>query len=123
MLCVLQIMGTALESGIAGHLAARFYRKDVADDGCELLFYDVADAPRGLELSVQIKQFIDQNRGGLTYARQCPNEVKLMTLDIGILMDAPLSRTVAFDKELVATLGELGISISISAYQSKDQQP
>lgn len=121
MLCVLQIKGTSLDSGLAKQLAVPFYRKDVSDDGHELIFYDVADALSSHEALMQIKRFIAQNRAGLSYALQCPQEVETMSLDIGLLVDEALSRSIVLDRELVAMLGELGISISISAYQSNNR--
>jgi len=64
MLCVLQIEGALLEDGIAAHMDTRFYRKDLADNGRELLFYDVVDAESVVELMAQIKQFVVKNRNG-----------------------------------------------------------
>lgn len=113
----MQIEGRALENGVARHFSAPFYRKDGSKDGRDLLFYDVADASTRSELSLQIKQFIDQNRAALEHALQHPEEVESMNLDIGIVMNGPLSKTVALDNELVAELGRFGISVSVSAYQ------
>lgn len=119
MLCVLQIKGTSLKAGISTRFANSFYRADVSDDGDELLFYDVASATSSTELAEQIKQFIAQNKDGLIGALECREQVQLMNLDVGIFMDEVLSRTAAFDRELIAMLAEFGISVSISAYQSR----
>ncbi|QQO32271.1 hypothetical protein JJC00_27360 [Bradyrhizobium diazoefficiens] len=83
------------------------------------MFYDVASATSSTELAEQIKQFIAQNKDGLIGALECREQVQLMNLDVGIFMDEVLSRTAAFDRELIAMLAEFGISVSISAYQSR----
>lgn len=118
MLCVLQIVGRSLENGIANQLTAPFYRKEVSDDGREQLFYDVADASSRTELMRQIKQFIAQNREGLAYAVEHPDEVEAPNLDIGIVMDGPPVKSAAFDGELLKMLVELGMTVSISIYQA-----
>ncbi|WGR74570.1 MULTISPECIES: hypothetical protein [unclassified Bradyrhizobium] len=118
MLCVLQIEGTSLENGMSRHLAKPFYRKEMLDDGREQLFYDVADASSRAELLSQVKQFLVENREGFAYALQRREEVEAMNLDIGIVMDGPLSKSVAFDNELIAMLAEFSLSVSISAYQA-----
>ncbi|SDI89962.1 hypothetical protein SAMN05216338_10338 [Bradyrhizobium sp. Rc2d] len=127
MLCVLQVEGHNLENAISQHFAASFYRKDVSRDGRDLLFYDVADASNRSELSLHIRQFIDQNKAALAYALQHPEDVEMMNLDIGIVMDGPLSKSISLDRALVAELGRYGISVSVSAYQGEivlsDDQP
>lgn len=75
MLCVLRIEGSALENGIAKHFAASFYRKDISKDGRDVLFYDVADASNRSELTLHIRQFIDQNKAAFAYALQHPEDV------------------------------------------------
>ncbi|UQR65753.1 hypothetical protein LRP30_11130 [Bradyrhizobium sp. C-145] len=72
MLCVLQIVGRSLETGIANQLTVPFYRKEVSDDGREQLFYDVADASSRTELMRQIKQFIAEKSGGLCIRASAP---------------------------------------------------
>jgi hypothetical protein len=119
MLCVLQVEGRNLENGLARHFAASFYRKDVSKDGRDLLFYDVADASNRSELSLHIRKFIDQNKAALAYALQHPEEVRTMNLDIGIVMDGPLSKSTTLDRALVAELGRYGSSVSVSAYQEE----
>ena len=42
-----------------------------------------------------------------------------MNLDIGIVMDGPLSKSISLDRALVAELGRYGISVSVSAYQGE----
>ncbi|UQR65752.1 hypothetical protein LRP30_11125 [Bradyrhizobium sp. C-145] len=119
MLCVLQVEGHNLENAISQHFAASFYRKDVSRDGRDLLFYDVADASNRSELSLHIRQFIDENKAALAYALQHPEDVEMMNLDIGIVMDGPLSKSISLDRALVAELGRYGISVSVSAYQGE----
>lgn len=127
MLCVLQVEGHNLENAISQHFAASFYRKDVSRAGRDLLFYDVADAPNRSELSLHIRQFIEENKVALAYALQHPDDVEMMNLDIGIVMDGPLSKSIDLDRALVAELGRYGISVSVSAYQGEivlsDDQP
>jgi hypothetical protein len=109
-----------LEDGIAKHFAAVFYRKDVSRDGRRnLLFYDVADASNRSELSMHIRQFIDENKAALAYAVEHPDDVEIMNLDIGIVMDGALMKSISLDRALVAELGRYGISVSVSAYQGE----
>ncbi|KYH00934.1 hypothetical protein [Bradyrhizobium sp. DOA1] len=112
----------SLEDGIAKRLTAPFYRKEVSDDGHEQLFYDVADASSRTELMKQIKQFIAENREGLAYAHQHPDEVEAPNLDIGIIMDGPLMKSATFDGELIALLAEFGMTVSISAHQASPSE-
>jgi hypothetical protein len=119
MLCVLQIEGNNLENAIAGHFSASFYRKDVSKAGRELLFYDVADGSNGSELSLHVRQFIGQNKAALAYALQHPEEVETINLDVGIVMNGPLSKSICLDRALVAELGRYGISVSVTAYQGE----
>jgi|GEM_PF-3166258 len=122
MLCVLQIVGRSLETGIANQLTVPFYRKEVSDDGREQLFYDVADASSRTELMRQIKQFIAENREGFAYALQHPGEVEAPNLDVGIIMDGPPVKGATFDGELIAMLAEFGITVSVSAYQASPRE-
>ena len=120
MLCVLQVEGHNLENGIAKHFDASFYRKDISRDGRrDLLFYDVADASNKSELSLHIRQFIDENKEALAYAVEHPDDVEMMNLDIGIVMNGPLMKSISLDRALVAELGRYGISVSVSAYQGE----
>lgn len=119
MLCVLQIKGNSLTKGVSTGFASPFYRNDVSDDGYELLFYDVASATTGTELAKQIKQFLVRNKDGFIGALAYQEQVQLMNLDVGIFMDEVLSRTAILDRELIVMLAEFGISVSISAYQSR----
>ena len=119
MLCVLQVEGSNLENALAKHFAAPFYRKDVPKNGRDLLFYDVADASHGSEVSLHIRHFIDENRAALAYAFQHPEDVETMNLDIGIVMNGPLSKSISLDRALVAELGRYGISVSVSACQGE----
>jgi hypothetical protein len=123
MICVLQIEGTSLESGIAKHLAVPFYRKDISARGRELLFYDVADKDERSEFLKELRRFIDQNRSAFAYAVNNRAEISLMNLDFGIMFSEALSRTLLLDKELIALLGQLEVSVSISAYRSDGAHP
>lgn len=119
MLCVLQVEGHNLENAISQHFAASFYRKEVSRTGRDLLFYDVADASNRSELSLHVRQFIEENKAALAYALQHPEVVEVMNLDIGIVTDGPLSKSISLDCALVAELGRYGISVSVSSYQGE----
>jgi hypothetical protein len=119
MICVLQISGYELEAGIARHFAMSSYRKERSPDNHEIIYYDVADANDKNEFAEGIRRFLDENRPAFAYAMENPQSVKIVNLDVGIIIGTAFSFSVPFDKALLATIGQLGLSLSISVYRGQ----
>ena len=120
MICVLRIGGCDLTTGICSQLKGKPYRREVAEDGYETVYYDVADGVGRGEFMDRIRCFAEENKAAFVYGLGNPQSVKMMNFDIGITLGTALSLSLDFSKEFVAQLAQLGVSLTMSLYRADD---
>jgi hypothetical protein len=119
MICVLRIGGYGLELGISKHIRDRPYRMEIDDKSYETAYFDVADVDNKLDLVDGIRCFARQNKEAFDFGKSNPDLVKRMDFDVGVNMGPAYAKSLTFDKELIAELSNLGVSLTVSIYETE----